>query len=65
MATTKNYTRPRAVDLGLSPKKTPTQAQEMGAKKAKPKIGIGSKMRSAMFAQLAKHALPAKRKPKY
>ena len=37
MATTKNYTRPRAVDLGLSPKKTPTQARETGGKKSQTK----------------------------
>ena len=32
MATKKKYTRPRAVDLGLSAKKTPTRAQETGGK---------------------------------
>ena len=38
MATKKKYTRPRAVDLGLSPKKTPTRAQETGGKVKPSKI---------------------------
>ena len=68
----KKYTGRRAVDLSLGPKKTPTQAQEMGTKKANPiHPYTGKKIQKYDYKSLQSSISPfgvlagSKRKPKF
>ena len=68
----KKYARPRAVDLNLAPGKPPTQAQEMGTKKANPiHPYTGKKIQKYDYKSLQSSISPfgvlagSKRKPKF